>query len=81
MVLRALEFVGGLIAHDPKLEALLSTEDRAAGGVYRADVDDPQLSHAFGTSFWELHLLRKNHYDAQVRKEAGKILNTEHVDV
>lgn len=75
-VLRTLEFVGGLIANDPKLEALLSTEDRAAGGVYLAEVDDPQLSHAFGTSLWELHLLRRNHYDGQVREEAGKILNT-----
>jgi len=76
MVLRTLEFVGGLIANDPKLEALLSTEDRAAGGVYRAEIDDPQLSHPFGTSFWELHLLRRNHYDARVREEAGKILIT-----
>ncbi|KAG5643474.1 hypothetical protein DXG03_000862 [Asterophora parasitica] len=74
--LRALDCVGGLIAKDPKLEALLSTEDRTFDGIYRPDIDDPQLSHPFGTSFWELHALRTNHWDAKVREEAGKILNT-----
>ncbi|KAF8077981.1 nucleolar complex-associated protein-domain-containing protein [Lyophyllum atratum] len=74
--LRTLDFVGGLIAKDDKLEALLSTEDRSFDGVYRPDIDDPQLSHPFGTSFWELHVLHKNYWDAKVRKEAGKILST-----
>ncbi|KAG6820591.1 hypothetical protein H0H93_014507 [Arthromyces matolae] len=71
---RALEFVGGLIAKDPKLEALLSTKDRTSDGVYRPDLDDPQLSNAFGTSFWELHVLRE-HWDVKVREEAERILS------
>jgi nucleolar complex protein 3 len=71
--LRALEFVGGLLAKDAKLEALLSSEDRATNGVYRPDVDDPQLSNAFGTSFWELFLLQQQYWDERVRKEAGKL--------
>ncbi|KAG5654528.1 hypothetical protein H0H81_001169 [Sphagnurus paluster] len=76
--LRTLDFVGGLIAKDPKLEALLSTEDRTFDGVYRPDRNDPQLSHPFGTSFWELHLLHQTHWDEKVRQEARKILNTTH---
>lgn len=72
--LRALDFVGGLVAKDPKLEALLATDDRAANGVYRAEIDDPQLSHAFGSAFWELFALLRDHWDARVRAEAGKLL-------
>jgi len=73
--LRALDFVGRLIAKDPKLEALLSTEDRIVDGVYRPDIDDPQLCNPFGTSFWELHILRRSHFDARVR-EAAKDLTS-----
>jgi len=73
-VLRALDFVGGLVAKDAKLEALLSTEDRTVDGVYRPDIDDPQLSNPFGTSFWELHVLR-SHFNSKVREEAKKLSN------
>ncbi|KAH7930810.1 nucleolar complex-associated protein 3 [Leucogyrophana mollusca] len=73
--LRTLDFVEGLIAKDPKLEALLSTEDRTVDGVYLPDIDDPQLCHPFGTTFWELQLLRQSHYDARVREAAHKLLN------
>ncbi|KAG6832386.1 hypothetical protein H0H92_002654 [Tricholoma furcatifolium] len=76
--LRALEFVGALIAKNPKLEALLSTKDRTFDGIYRPDLDDPQLSNPFGSSFWELHILREKHWDARVRAEANRILNTVH---
>ncbi|KAG6890726.1 hypothetical protein C0995_005099 [Termitomyces sp. Mi166 len=72
---RALEFVGGLIAKDPKLEALLFTKDRTFDGIYRPDLDDPQLSNPFGTSFWELHALRERHWDAKVSAEAERILS------
>ncbi|KAF8188421.1 nucleolar complex-associated protein 3 [Pholiota molesta] len=73
--LRALDFVGGLVAKDRTLEAMLATEDRVFNGVYRADVDDPQLSNPFGTSFFELHALHTQHWDPRVRREAGKLLN------
>jgi len=73
--LRALDFVDGLIAKDPKLEALLSTEDRRVDGVYRPDVDDPQLCNPFGTSFWELHILHQFHFDARVREAAKNLSN------
>ncbi|TFK42615.1 nucleolar complex-associated protein-domain-containing protein [Crucibulum laeve] len=74
VALRALDFVRGLIAKDSKLEALLSTEDRIFDGIYRPEVDDPQLSHPFGSSFYELHALCRHHWDAKVRKEAHKLL-------
>ncbi|KAF8894583.1 nucleolar complex-associated protein 3 [Infundibulicybe gibba] len=73
--LRVLDFVGGLIAKDPKLEALLSTDDRTANGVYRPHIDDPQLSQPFGTSLWELHALARSHWDVAVREQARKLIN------
>ncbi|KAG1905689.1 nucleolar complex-associated protein-domain-containing protein [Suillus fuscotomentosus] len=73
--LRALEFVESLVAKDPKLEALLSTEDRRVDGVYRPEVDDPQLCHPFGTCFWELSLLQQHHYDSRVRDAARSLSN------
>ncbi|KAG1731914.1 CBF/Mak21 family-domain-containing protein [Suillus lakei] len=73
--LRALDFVESLVAKDPKLEALLSTEDRRVDGMYLPEVDDPQLCHPFGTSFWELSLLQQHHYDSRVRDAAHSLSN------
>jgi nucleolar complex protein 3 len=72
ITLRTIDFVGGLVAKDVKLESLLSTEDRSVDGVYRHDVDDPQVCNPFGTSFWELHVLQR-HWDSRVREEAIKL--------
>ncbi|KAF7338322.1 Nucleolar complex-associated protein 3 [Mycena venus] len=71
---RALEFVGGLLAKDAKLAALLSTEERALDGAYRPDVDDPQLCNPLGTCFWELVALGGQHWDPRVRAEAQKVM-------
>ena len=73
---RAIGLVAELVECDPKLEALLSTEDRAGNGVYRPDVDDPQVCNAFGSSFWELHTLAAAHWAEQVRVAAGKLLDS-----
>lgn len=73
--LRVLNFVGGLLGKDSKLKALLSTEDRTFDGVYRSDIDDPQLCNPLGTSFWELYALQDSHWDARVREEAEKLIN------
>lgn len=73
IVLQTLEFVRTLIGRDSKLEGLLSTEDRTFNGVYRPDLDDPQLSNPFGTSFWELNTLADNHWHTGVRGEAEKL--------
>ncbi|CAE6510140.1 unnamed protein product [Rhizoctonia solani] len=71
---RALEFVHALIVKHPQLDALLGSEDRAANGVYRPDVDDPQLANAFASSAWEVQLL-PSHWDEGVRTTALKIAN------
>jgi len=75
VALRALDFVARLVVREPRLEALLSTEDRTVDGVYRPDVEDPQLSNPFTTSAYELHLLRTAHVDAQVREAAVNLVN------
>jgi len=73
--LRALNLIHDLIAKNPKLEALLSTEDDIFDGIYHADVDDPQLCHPYGTAFWELWVLATYHMDCSVRITAEKLLN------
>lgn len=73
VTVRALEFVEALLSKDPKLEALLSTEDRSADGIYLPEIDDPQLSRPFGTSFFELLLLQQHHYDSRIREAAQKL--------
>lgn len=72
---RALAFVGDLLERDPKLEALLSTDDRSVDGVYRPELDDPQLCNPFGTNLWELHVLADRHWSPQVRGAAAKLLH------
>jgi nucleolar complex protein 3 len=72
---RAVAFVGDLLDRDPKLEALLSTDDRSVDGVYRPELDDPQLCNPFGTNFWELHTLARTHWSVAVREAAAKVLN------
>jgi nucleolar complex protein 3 len=70
-----LDFVEDLLARDPNLETLLSTEERTFDGLYRPDIDDPQLCNPFGTSFWELFVLLQNHWDPRVRDAAKKLAN------
>jgi nucleolar complex protein 3 len=70
---RALGFAASLFAKEPKLESLLSTEDRIADGIYRPDVDDPQLCNPFATSMWELHELAASHTDPVVRRLASEL--------
>ncbi|KAG9318448.1 nucleolar complex-associated protein-domain-containing protein [Chiua virens] len=73
VALRALDFVESLVMKEPKLETLLSTDDRHADGVYLAEVDDPQLCYSFGTSFFELLQLQQRHYDSRIRESARRL--------
>lgn len=68
---KAIGFVRALMSRDSKLEGLLDTEERRADGVYRAEMDDPQLCNPFSTSLWELEDICRAHWDRQVRHEAG----------
>ncbi|KAI0341699.1 nucleolar complex-associated protein 3 [Trametopsis cervina] len=74
---RAVEFVGSLLERDPKLEALLSPEERSVDGVYRPDLDDPQLCNPFASSLWELHVLAQTHWDGRVQAAARKLLTAQ----
>jgi nucleolar complex protein 3 len=68
--LRILEFIKNLLSSDTKLEALLSTEERIANGIYRDDVNDPQLCNPFAAVWWEVLVLEELHYDERVRQSA-----------
>lgn len=71
--LKCIDFVKQLIAKEAKLEAFLSTEDRTADGIYRPDIEDPQLVNAFATNFWELGMLEREYWDESVRTAAAKL--------
>lgn len=75
---RAIKFVQSLFAKEPKLEALLSVEDRMTDGVYRPDIDDPQLCNPFATNLWELRVLSERHGDQEVRRLASELLHYSH---
>ncbi|KAG9037032.1 hypothetical protein FS842_003385 [Serendipita sp. 407] len=70
---RILGFVQNLLGQDSKLDALLSTEERVYNGVYRDDVDDPQLCNPFAAVWWEVLALEESHYDDQVRNAAHQL--------
>ncbi|KAL5490482.1 hypothetical protein ACEPAI_5315 [Sanghuangporus weigelae] len=76
--LRTIKFVQSLFAKEPKLEALLSVEDRVTNGVYRPDIDDPQLCNPFATNLWELQVLSERHGDQEVRRLACELLHYSH---
>ena len=70
---QSLEFVRALMAKEAKLEAMLDTEERTFDGLYKLEVDDPQLINPFATSFWEMEVLSMQHWDKGTRAEAGKL--------
>lgn len=72
-VLRCLEFLKGLLLSEPQLQALLSADDRSANGLYRPDLDDPELSNPFATSLWELSYLAAFHYDSKVKAKSKEL--------
>ena len=68
-----IEFVRTILGRDEKLEGMLDSEERMADGVYKADMDDPQLVHAFATSIYETQLLERRYWDKRVRAEGKKL--------
>jgi nucleolar complex protein 3 len=68
-----LGFVRRLAAKEPKLANLLDTEERMFDGVYRPDMDDPQLTNPFTTSLYELDTLTERHWDTKTRAEAKRL--------
>ncbi|KAI8335136.1 nucleolar complex-associated protein-domain-containing protein [Chlamydoabsidia padenii] len=71
-VSRCLSLVQRLLQRNPRLDALIQSEDRAATGVYMPLLQDPELCNPFGTSLYELFLYQ-NHYDPSIRALAQTI--------
>lgn len=69
----ALQFVRRLASKEPKLANLLDTEERTFDGVYRPEIDDPQLSNPFTSSLYELETLSQKHWEHKVRGEAKRL--------
>lgn len=69
----AINFVRRLSAKEPKLANLLDTEERMFDGVYKPEMDDPQLTNPFTTSLYELDELADHHWDNKVRTETRKL--------
>jgi nucleolar complex protein 3 len=73
VTIKILKFIKDLLGRDQKLESMLSTEERIANGLYKDEVDDPQLCNPFAATWWELLVLEKRHYDQSVRDMAREL--------
>ncbi|KAJ8103224.1 nucleolar complex-associated protein-domain-containing protein [Lipomyces tetrasporus] len=54
------------------LAALFSTEDRVMNGLYRPEIDEPELSNPAAANIWETFLLEK-HYSPRVAESARRL--------
>jgi nucleolar complex protein 3 len=64
-----------LVAHKPRVEALLSTENCTVDGMYRPDVEGLQLGNPFASSMYKLYLLQTAYVDVRVREAATNLAN------
>jgi nucleolar complex protein 3 len=69
---RSVQFVRQLVARYPTLEGMLNTEERMADGVYKCEMEDPQLVNPFATSFYEVEMFSR-HWDPATRREGKKL--------
>ncbi|CAK9783293.1 nucleolar complex-associated protein 3 [Cutaneotrichosporon oleaginosum] len=74
-----LAFVRRLASKEPKLANLLDTEERTFDGVYRPEIDDPQLANPFTSSLYELETLAQRHWEHKVRAEAKRVRDAQFV--
>ncbi|CAJ0760245.1 12325_t:CDS:10 [Entrophospora sp. SA101] len=56
-VLKCLNTIEKMIKRQICLETFLSSEDKITNGIYKPDLNDPELCNPFATSLWELSLL------------------------
>ncbi|WVR00141.1 hypothetical protein IAU59_007283 [Kwoniella sp. CBS 9459] len=69
----SIAFARGLMSKEAKIEGLLDTEERMADGVYKAEMDDPQLVNPFATSLWEAGILGDKYWERGTREEMKKM--------
>jgi nucleolar complex protein 3 len=68
-----LEFLEKLLVNEPRLQALLSADDRSRNGLYRPELDDPELSNPFASSLWELSYLAQYHSDDKIKTKSKEL--------
>lgn len=71
---QAVRFVRGLLVRDKRLLALLDGDELAADGMWRPDIDDPDLANALAGPAWEVAILKEKHVDEGVRKAASALV-------
>lgn len=67
-----LAYVKSFLQSHTKAQALLDSESMGTG-VFRPDVNDPELSNADSTTVWELALLGTGHFHPAVRSVAHHV--------
>ncbi|KAL1412366.1 hypothetical protein Q8F55_000110 [Vanrija albida] len=75
----ALHFVRRLATKETKLANLLDTEERMFDGVYRPEMEDPQLTNPYTTSLYELDVLAERHWEQKVRAEGKRLRDAQFV--
>ncbi|TXT06003.1 hypothetical protein VHUM_03764 [Vanrija humicola] len=75
----SLHFVRRLATKETKLANLLDTEERMFDGVYRPEMDDPQLTNPYTTSLYELDVLAERHWEQKVKAEAKRLRDAQFV--
>jgi nucleolar complex protein 3 len=71
---RAVHFVRGLIARDRRLLVLLDADEAATDGVWRPEIEDPDLANALAGPAWEVRVLGEKHVDERVRAAVAQLL-------
>ncbi|WWC72062.1 uncharacterized protein I206_106022 [Kwoniella pini CBS 10737] len=70
---KSLIFSRKLLSKEPNLECLLNTEDKLNDGIYKPDLNDPQLINPFTTNIFECVLLGDKYYERGTREEMKKL--------
>ncbi|RKP15357.1 CBF/Mak21 family-domain-containing protein [Piptocephalis cylindrospora] len=73
-VLGSVSLIHRVLVKYPRVQALLSTEDRAGDGVYQGLVEDIALSNPFASTLWEMSSLQVQHSDPRVRQAVKELL-------
>lgn len=74
--LKAIDLVRKMLVKEASLHSMLVTEDKAAEGIYKGEVNDPALCHPEATVFWELSALEREHFDLRVIQAAEALALT-----
>lgn len=74
--LKAIDLVRKMLVKEASLHSMLVTEDKAAEGIYKGEVNDPALCHPEATVWWELSTLEREHFDLRVIQAAEALALT-----